>query len=528
MTFTRVEPTSIDVDQSFTFKNVSVTSNTVSNNLSVNNAIATKSIAVSTSANLGNVSNLKITGGSANLSLLTDGTGNLRWGAPSVDTANTVISSSQPNITSVGTLTSFAANNGTLNGSVPYTFTTNWNNSSVTFSALEVRVTDTLSTNSSTLLNLTVGNVSRFSVNKLGAISSNSISVTGNVSAAFVSGTITTAAQPNITSLGQLSVLNVTGNINAGNIILSGGIYGPINGSIGAITPNVGTFTNVIVNNNITASGNLVAGNGNLGNVVRANFYYGDGGFLSNIKASGTASANYANYANIANISGTVTSSAQPNITSLGNLTSLIITGNLTAGNANLGNAVRGNFFIGNGSLLTGVSAGNITGQVPNALVAGTVYSSSQPNITSIGTLGNLTVTNSVTANVITVKGTKEVVNYFTTAGAFSSATLDANLGTVWWINNPTNMSDPFTVNFSNVANSVTDTTVFIVMVEHGATPHAITDIQVNGSTPYVKWLGGISPIATANTLDVYSFTIIPVTGRVLPWIVTAQYNTYA
>ena len=150
MTFTRVEPTSIDVDQSFTFKNVSVTSNTVSNNLSVNNAVTTKSIAVSTSANLGNVSNLKITGGSANLSLLTDGTGNLRWGVPSVDTANTVISSAQPNITSVGTLTSFAANNGTLNGSVPYTFTTNWSNSSVTFSALEVRVTDTLSTNSST------------------------------------------------------------------------------------------------------------------------------------------------------------------------------------------------------------------------------------------------------------------------------------------------------------------------------------------------------------------------------------------
>lgn len=532
MTFTRVEPTSIDVDQSFTFKNVSVTSNTVSNNLSVNNAIATKSIAVSTSANLGNVSNLKITGGSANLSLLTDGTGNLRWGAPSVDTANTVISSSQPNITSVGTLTSFAANNGTLNGSVPYTFTTNWNNSSVTFSALEVRVTDTLSTNSSTLLNLTVGNVSRFSVNKLGAISSNSISVTGNVSAAFVSGTITTAAQPNITSLGQLSVLNVTGNINAGNIILSGGIYGPINGSIGAITPNVGTFTNVIVNNNITASGNLVAGNGNLGNVVRANFYYGDGGFLSNIKASGTASANYANYANIANISGTVTSSAQPNITSLGNLTSLIITGNLTAGNANLGNAVRGNFFIGNGSLLTSINGTNVSGQVPNALVAGTLYSSSQPNITSVGNLTSLNSnsinTASIFANSITVKSSKEQINFFTPpGGVYASATLDANSGTIWWLNDTANMNATFTVNFSNVANTLTDTTVFIVLVEQGASPKPISQVQVNGSTPYVKWLGGITPTVTANSFDVYTFTVIPVFARALPWIVTAQYNTY-
>ena len=527
MTFTRVEPTSVDIDQTFTFKNVSVTSNTISNNLSVNNALTTKSLNISTSANLGNISNLKITGGSANMSLLTDGTGNLRWGSPSVDTANTVISSAQPNITSVGTLTSFTANNGTLVTSAPYSFNTGWNASNVTFSALEVRVTDVASTNSSTLLNLTVGGNSRFSVSKLGNISSNSISVTGNVSAAFISGTITTAAQPNITSVGQLSVLGVTGNINAGNIILSGGIYGPFNGPIGAITPNVGTFTNVVINNNITASGNLVSGNANLGNVVRANFYYGDGGFLSNVKASGTANANYANYSNVANTSGTVTSSAQPNITSVGNLSSLVITGNLTAGNANLGNAARANFFIGNGSLLTGLPAGNLSGQVSNALVAGTVYSSAQPNITSVGNLTSLNAT-SIFANSITVKSSKEQINFFTPpGGTYTSVTLDSNAGTIWWLNDTANMRSTFTVNFSNVASTLVDTTVFIVLVEQGSAPVPIEQIQVNGVTPYVKWLGGLTPSVTANSFDVYTFTVIPVTSRVLPWIVTAQYNTY-
>jgi len=527
MSFTRIEPTSIDTTETFTFRNVSVNSNTVTNNLTVNNTFSTQAIDITTRANLGPVANLKITGGSANLALVTDGTGNLRWDVPAIDSANTVRTAAQPNITSVGTLTSFAANNGTLTSNVPYTFTSNWNSALTTFTALEVRVTDTLSTAGSALLNLTVGGTSRFSVNKLGNIAANTITVSGNVAAAFVSGTITTAAQPNITSIGQLSVLGVTSNINAGNLIVSGGLYGPLNGTIGAITPSIGTFTNVVVNNNITASGNVVATNANLGNAVRANFFIGDGGFLSNVITTGSVSANYANFANVSNIASTVTTAAQPNITSVGTLTGLTLTGN-----ANLGNAVRSNFFIGNGSLLTSVAAGSISGQVPNALVSGTVYTAAQPNITSVGTLtsltaGNATVTGTFTANSLLTSSSREKINYFTTTGTFTSATLNTNLGAVWWINNPTSMGDPFTINFSNVAVSTTETIVFVVMVSHGAVPHPITQVQINGSTELLKWLGGITPSGFSNSLDVYSFTLIPTTEPGYNWIVAGQYNTY-
>lgn len=44
----------------------------------------------------------------------------------------------------------------------------------------------------------------------------------------------------------------------------------------------------------------------------------------------------------------TVSNAAQPNITSVGTLTSLTISGNLTSGNANLGNIVIANTFTGN------------------------------------------------------------------------------------------------------------------------------------------------------------------------------------
>ena len=49
------------------------------------------------------------------------------------------------------------------------------------------------------------------------------------------------------------------------------------------------------------------------------------------------------------------------------------------------------------------VNGANVSGQVGNALVAGTVYTSAQPNITSVGTLANLTVGNSTSDNNIDV-----------------------------------------------------------------------------------------------------------------------------
>lgn len=57
-----------------------------------------------------------------------------------------------------------------------------------------------------------------------------------------------------------------------------------------------------------------------------------------------------------ANIALSVANAAQPNITSVGTLTSLAVTGNTTSGNANLGNLVVANFFSGDGGLLSNLT----------------------------------------------------------------------------------------------------------------------------------------------------------------------------
>ena len=93
-------------------------------------------------------------------------------------------------------------------------------------------------------------------------------------------------------------------------------------------------------------------------------------------------------------------------------------TGNLVSLNANLGNLASANYVSGNGSLLTGLTGANVTGQVANALVAGTVLTAAQPNITSTGTLTSVTVSGdgsiggnlTITGN-LTVSGTQTTVN---------------------------------------------------------------------------------------------------------------------
>ena len=50
--------------------------------------------------------------------------------------------------------------------------------------------------------------------------------------------------------------------------------------------------------------------------------------------------------------------------------------------------------FTGSGNGLSLIVGANVTGQVGNSLVAGTVYTNAQPNITSVGSLSGLTVSN--------------------------------------------------------------------------------------------------------------------------------------
>jgi hypothetical protein len=113
-------------------------------------------------------------------------------------------------------------------------------------------------------------------------------------------------------------------------------------------------------------------------------------------------------------------------ITSLGTLTSLTVSGNIASGNANLGNLVTANYFTGNGSLLTGLST-------PTSVA--TVTASSQPNITSTGSLVNLTVTGNVAFSGANVS-VGNVANLKITGGASTQVLSTDGTGNVSFVHN--------------------------------------------------------------------------------------------
>jgi len=157
-----------------------------------------------------------------------------------------------------------------------------------------------------------------------------------------------------------------------------------------------GTTSNDIA---VTISNTGISTPGN----VTANFFIGNGSQLTGIVA-GNITGQVAN----ALVAGTVYTNAQPNITSVGTLTTLSVSGNITSGNANLGNVATANFFVGNGYGLTNINVSNIVGTIANAnyaAYAGNVTIAGQSNITSLGTLTALTVSGNILGGNISASG---------------------------------------------------------------------------------------------------------------------------
>ena len=115
--------------------------------------------------------------------------------------------------------------------------------------------------NGSSLSQLTGANVTGTVASATVAASANSVAganVSGQVANALVAGTVYTSAQPNITSVGTLTTLAVTGNITGGNITTGGVVSATGNITGGNITTSgVVSATGNITGSNINTSGNI-------------------------------------------------------------------------------------------------------------------------------------------------------------------------------------------------------------------------------------------------------------------------------
>jgi hypothetical protein len=180
-----------------------------------------------------------------------------------------------------------------------------------------------------------------------------------NLTASTLTGSLQTAAQTNITSLGTLSALSISGSLTMGSTVISESEIGVLDG----VTAGTASASKALVVDSLR-------------DIVNINDL--------------TAST----------LTGTIQTAAQTNITSLGTLSALSISGNLTMGATVISESEIG--------VLDGVTAGTVTADKAVVVdsnkdissfrnltatnLTGTIQTAAQPNITSLGTLSTLTI----------------------------------------------------------------------------------------------------------------------------------------
>ena len=455
-------------------------------NLNASNAtVETGNLIVSGESNLGSVSNIIITGGSSGQVLTTDGSGNLSFSAGSsnpapmpyqIDTGETVTVPDK------------------YQGLFAYPITVDG----------ELEIDGIL---------IEVGQDALESVPGQILYDNNGIP-SGNAGFTFDPVTGNLAAPGNISGtnfIGNGSQL--TGIIAAAGPTISNGTSNVnIAASGGNVTVAVGGTSNIIIatSSGVNVTGTLNStGNANVGNIGAALGVFtniaGEGGNISNIQGgniNGTVATS--------TTAGTVTTNAQPNITSVGTLTSLDITGNVTTGNVS---GTTGAFtnVSGNGSSLSSITGANVTGAVAfattanavaganvsgtvsSATTAGTVTTAAQPNITSVGTLSALSVTATITGNVSGSAATITTAAQpnITSVGTLTGLTL-ANAAVIS-VGSNTNVGT-FTGNFSLSAGSRLNATYADLAEKY------VADATHEPGT--VLEFGGEFEVTLANTFD--------------------------
>lgn len=317
------------------------------------------------------------------------------------------------------------------------------------------------------------------------------------VNSTYLAGTITTAAQPNITSVGTLSSLSVTGNIvSYGNIIPSSNVVG----GLGSVTSQwKSLYANLVYATGIYGTV-LTTNQPNITNLANIN--------LTNITVSNLLTSPTANITtlNSTNINGTIITANQPNITNLGNITvnSISIAGNLTlSGNINKGNIYADALYDSSYRVLTTNTAITVTGadltgsgKYNNVAVALTTTGVSASSYGNTTTVPNFTVDNkgritaasntvltrigNITVNDSTVSSSSNLVLSPSTKYIFASNSIISNVA------NPVNQQDAVTLNYLQFILNTAISSIFkndtsIAIVDSNAASGYISTI-VDGS----------------------------------------------
>ena len=361
---------------------------------------------------------------------------------------------------------------------------------------------------------------------------------TSNVNIATVNGNVViTTAGANSWTFGIDDLLTVPGNITGANVITANFFVGNgssltsltganVSGAVSfATTANAVAGANVSGAVSFATTANAVAG-ANVSGAVSNATYAGIAGTANAVaganvsgavsfattanavagaNVSGTvANATYAVSAGSATTAGTVTTNAQSNITSVGTLTELGVSGTITAANITANTGV----FTGNGNGLSSLTGANVSGAVSFATTANAVAGANVSGAVSFAT----------TANAVAGANVSGAVSFATTANAVAGGNVSGTVANATYATTSGTSYSVAVGNVSGIGNIATtnlDGSSSNVLYGNGAWAAISISIISNGTSNVSIPIGSsnVNLTAAGNTTLVITGTGATITG---------------
>ena len=392
MAITKIQPYIVDSTQNFTFNNVTATGNVVSLNANLGNLATANYVAgvltTSSQPNItstGTLSSLTVTGniiGGTDLYI-----GN---GASSTAFTNPIAIFKDTGLAFV----QVAVVNSDGNGSAD--LTVYGNNGTDTQSWADIGFTG--NTFNDANYTVTGAGDGYFFVQGNASFGGNMVIATGNTGTTkdiiFATGGFLTG---NIKArlFNANGAFTVTGNVVGGNLVTGGAISATGNANVG----NIGAATAVVTTGNITTINSGLLQNGNSNVTITSN---------GNVTINAVGGARIVATSTGANITGTISASGNANVGNLGTAGLITATGNLNAGNivtagliSATGNITGGNLSVSGTVLANGIALGYLGAPISGADKT-TSYTLATPTdlgkIVSVGSGGSIVIPNSTFA----------------------------------------------------------------------------------------------------------------------------------
>jgi len=119
---------------------------------------------------------------------------------------------------------------------------------------------------------------------------------------------------------------------------------------------------------------------------------------------------------------------------------------------------------------------------------------------------------------MFSIAETQELIN--TVSAPTSTQALDWSTGSIFYV---TGMTTNWTPNMTNLPTTANRSYVITLVLVQGATPYFLNALQIAGTPVTLNWGNAITPVGTANRVEIVSFILLYISS----WTALANFTSY-